>query len=195
MVIDYRQINKRLVADKFPLPRIDEILDQLGRAKYFSCLYLISGFHQINPKSRDITLFSTGRGSFRFTRLPFGLKISPNSFQRMMTIAFSGLTTPKAFVYMDDLMVTAPSEKQIIKNLREVFTTCRKFNLKLHPDKCSFFGHETTFLGHKCTDKDILPDDAKHSVISNYPRPTDVDAARRFVAFANFYRRFIRNFA
>jgi len=77
LVIDYRQINKKLLSDKFPLPRIDDILDQLGRAKYFSCLDLMSGFHQmeLEKSSRDITSFSTNNGSYRFTRLPFGLKI------------------------------------------------------------------------------------------------------------------------
>lgn len=96
LVIDYRQINKKLVADKFPLPRIDDILDQLGRAKYFSCLDLMSGFHQIplEEKSRDLTSISTGNVSYRFTRLPYGLKIAPNSFQRMMTFAFSGTSIP-----------------------------------------------------------------------------------------------------
>lgn len=197
LVIDYRQINKKLLADKFPLPRIDDILDQLGRAKYFSCLDLMSGFHQIelDEGSRDITSFSTSNGSYRFTRLPFGLKIAPNSFQRMMTIAFSGIEPSQAFLYMDDLIVIGCSEKHMLKNLTEVFGKCREYNLKLHPEKCSFFMHEVTFLGHKCTDKGILPDDKKYDVIQNYPVPHDADSARRFVAFCNYYRRFIKNFA
>jgi len=104
LVIDYRQVNKKLLSDKFPLPRIDDIFDQLGRAKYFSCLDLMSGFHQIEleKSSRDITSFSTNNDSYRFTRFPFGLKIAPNSFQRMMTTAFSGLEPSQAFLYMDD---------------------------------------------------------------------------------------------
>jgi len=197
LVIDYRQINKKLMSDKFPLPRIDDILDQLGRAKYFSCLDLMSGFHQIEleESSRNITSFSTSNGSYRFTRLPFGLKIAPNSFQRMMTIAFSGLEPSQAFLYMDDLIVIGCSEQHMIKNLTDVFKLCRKHNLKLHPEKCSFFMHEVTFLGHRCTDKGILPDDKKFDVINNYPVPTDADSARRFVAFCNYYRRFIKNFA
>lgn len=138
LVIDYRQINKKLVADKFPLPRIDDILDQLGRAKYFSCLDLMSGFHQIQleKKSRDLTSFSTNNGSYKFTRLPYGLKIAPNSFQRMMTIAFSGLKPEQAFLYMDDLVVLGCSEKHMLSNLTDIFELCRKNNLKLHPEKC-----------------------------------------------------------
>lgn len=197
LVIDYRQVNKKLVGDNFPLTRIDEILDQLGRAKYFSCLDLISGFHQIelNESSRDITSFTTDKGTFRFKRLPYGLKIAPNSFQRMMSLAFSGLSPSKAFLYMDDLVVIACSEKQMIKNLKEVFGICRKFNLKLHPDKCHFFRHEVTYLGHKCTSNGILPDESKFEFIKNYPRPNDSDSARRFIAFCNYYRRFVPNFS
>lgn len=197
LVVDYRQINKKLVADKFPLPRIDDILDQLGRAKYFSCLDLMSGFHQIGleKKSRDLTSFSTGNGSYRFNRLPYGLKIAPNSFQRMMTFAFSGLKPDQAFLYMDDLVVLGCSEEHMLSNLTDVFKLCRDRNLKLHPEKCSFFMTEVTYLGHKCTDKGILPDDTKYSVIENYPTPEDADGARRFVAFCNYYRRFIKNFS
>lgn len=198
LVIDYRQINKKLIADKYPLPRIDDILDQLGRAKYFSCLDLMSGFHQIEltEDSRDITSFSVpNQGSFRFKRLPYGLKVSPNSFQRMMTIAFSGLEPEQAFLYMDDIVVVGCSEQHMLKNLRTVFEICRKFNLKLHPDKCTFFGHEVTFLGHKCTDRGILPDDSKYKTIESYPRPKNADETKRFVAFCNYYRRFIANFA
>lgn len=84
MVVDYRQLNKKVLADRFPLPRIDTILDQLGRAKCFSTLDLMAGFHP--------------SGHYAFTRLPFGLNISPNSFQRMMTIAMAGLTPECAFV-------------------------------------------------------------------------------------------------
>lgn len=197
LVVDYRGINKKLIADKFPLPRIDDILDQLGRAKYFSCLDLVSGFHQIELEedSRDITSFSTEKGSFRFKRLPYGIKIAPNSFQRMMSLAFSGLSPAQAFLYMDDLVVIGCSEEHMLKNLRDVFGMCRKYSLKLHPDKCSFFCREVTFLGHKCTDKGILPDDSKFSIIKNYPTPKNGDEAKRFVAFCNYYRRFIPNFA
>lgn len=197
LAVDYRQINKKLLSDKFPLPRIEDILDQLGRAKYFSCLDLMSGFHQIEleKRYRDITSFSTANGSYRFTRLPYGLKVAPNSFQRMMTLAFSGLEPSQAFLYMDDLVVIGCSEKHMLKNLTNVFELCRRHNLKLHPGKCSFFMKEVTYLGHKCTDKGILPDDTKYEVIEKYPIPTDADSARRFVAFCNYYRRFIKNFS
>ena len=197
LVIDYRRVNDKLIADKYPLPRIDDILDNLGKARFFSCIDLMSGFHQIelDKDSRDITSFSSDNGSYRFKRLPFGIKVAPNSFQRMMSLAFSGLTPDKCFIYMDNLVVIAPTEEKMFKHLTEVFEKCRKFNLKLHPDKCMFFRHEVTYLGHKCTDKGILPDDSKTDKILNFPKPQDADAVRRFVAFCNYYCRFIRNFA
>ena len=104
LVIDYRQLNKIISPDKFPLPRIDDILDTLGRAKYFSTLELKSGFHQIplNTDSKKYTALSTNTGHYEFNRLPFGLNISPNSFQRMMSIALSATTPQSAFLYIDE---------------------------------------------------------------------------------------------
>lgn len=197
MCIDYRQVNKKLIADKFPLPRIDEILDGLGRAKFFSVIDLFSGFHQIpiQQDSRDITSFSTPQGFFRWKVLPFGLNISPNSFTRMMNLAFAGLTPEQCFIYMDDIIVTGKSVNHHLKNLQTVFETCRKFNLKINPEKCQFFRHEVTYLGHRCTNQGVLPDSAKLATVTNYPIPHDKDATRRFVAFANYYRKFIKDFA
>lgn len=197
MCIDYRLVNKKLIADKYPLPRIEEILDSLGRTKYFSVLDLYSGFHQVplDENSRDITSFSTPSGSFRWKVLPFGLNVSPNSFSRMMALAFAGASTIKCFLYMDDIIVIGCSERHHLNNLKAVFEICRKFNLKLNPEKCEFFRTEVTYLGHKCTDKGIFPDDSKIDTVKNYPVPSNKDEVKRFVAFMNYYRRFIPNFA
>ena len=198
LVVDFRQLNKKLLADKFPLPRIDDILDQLGRAKYFSTLDLMSGFHQIEieKNSREFTAFSLQeRGHFQYKRLPFGLNISPNSFQRMMSIALSGLSPECAFLYIDDVIVVGCSIEHHLKNLRNVFECFRQRNLKLNPSKCNFFKAEVTFLGHKITDKGILPDNSKFDVIKNYPQPQNADQVRSFVAMCNYYRRFIPGFA
>ena len=197
MCIDYRLVNKKIVADKFPLPRIDEILDGLGRARYFSVLDLFQGFHQIplDEESRDLTSFSTDTGSFRWKVLPFGLNIAPNSFARMMSIAFSGLTPTHCFLYMDDLIVTGTSERHHLDNLKSVFKALKKYNLKLNPYKCKFFRPEVTYLGHRCTQNGVLPDNSKIDTMINYPIPTDKDSVKRFVAFANYYRKFIKNFA
>ena len=197
MCVDYRMLNRKLITDKHPLPRIDDILDGLGRAKYFSVLDLYSGFHQIplEKSSREMTAFSTEKGSFQWKVLPFGLNIAPNSFSRMMSIAFSGLPAERAFIYMDDIIVIGMSESHHLSNLRNVFEICRECNFKLNPDKCEFFQPQVTFLGHTCTANGILPDQSKIQAVLKYPKPTSKEEVKRFVAFANYYRRFIPNFA
>lgn len=197
LVVDFRQLNKKIIADKFPLPRIDEILDQLGRAKYFSTLDLASGFHQIelDDSSKQFTAFSTNHGHYEFNRLPFGLSISPNSFQRMMTIALSGLPPECAFLYIDDIIVIGCSINHHLINLEHVFKQLAKYNLKLNPSKCNFFCSDVTYLGHHISSMGIQPDKSKYQAIQNYPTPKNADDVRRFVAFCNYYRRFIPYFS
>lgn len=197
MCVDYRKINTKIMPDRYPLPRIDEILEGLGRTRFFSVIDLYSGFHQIplDEPSRDITSFSTNTGSYRWKVLPFGLNIAPNSFARMMNIAFTGLSPSKMFLYLDDIIVIGNSEQHHLKNLEAVLHTCRLRNLKINPEKCHFFKPEVTFLGHVCTDKGIQPDPSKFFSINNYPIPHDADATRRFVAMSNFYRKFIPDFS
>lgn len=190
LCIDYRRVNKQLIADKFPLPRIDEILESLGKAKYFSIIDLFKSFHQvpISESTRDITSFSTEEGSFRWKVLPFGLNVSPNSFSRMMRMAFSGLPPERSFLYIDDIILEGRTENHHLFNLRSVFEILRKFNLKINPNKCQFFQREVIFLGHNCTSEGILPDDQKLKALEKYLVPHDKDAVKRFVAFCNYYR-------
>lgn len=197
LCVDYKKLNQKLINDKFPLPRMDDIFDSLGKAQFFSIMDLESGYHQIELEndSRKYTAFTTDRGHYQFKVLPFGLSIAPSSFNRMMSIAFSGLSPDIAFTYMDDLIVIGFSEKNHIQNLRKVFETCSKFNLKLNPSKCEFFKTEVNFLGHICSSEGLKTDPAKLRAVQNYPRPTDKDAVRRFVAFANYYRQFVASFA
>lgn len=196
LVVDFRKLNTKLINDKFPLTRLEDVLDVLGRAKYFSTLDMTSSFHQIplDKKSRPLTAFSTPNGHYQFTRLPFGLKISSNSFQRMLTIALTGLTS-EAFLYVDDIIVFGCSIKHHNNNLITVFNRLRKYNLKLNAKKCNFLQTEVVYLGHLITNKGIQTDPAKNKVIRDYPVPKNTDEVRRFVAFCNYYRRFIKNFA
>ena len=127
--------------------------------------------------------------------LPFGLNVAPKSFLRMMAVAFSGLDPAIAFIYLDDIIVVGSSPDHHLRNLERVFRVCRDRNLKLNPEKCQFMKSEVTYLGHKCTDRGILPDNSKIDTISTYPVPKDKDATKRFVLFCNYYRKFIPNFS
>ena len=196
LVVDFRQLNKKIVDDKFPITRLDDILDNLGRAKYFSTLDLTSSFHQIklHKESRPLTAFSTNKGHFQFKRLPFGLKISTNSFQRMLSVALAGLDT-EAFLYVDDIIIFGCSLKHHNTNLIKTFDRLRKYNLKINPQKCNFLKTEVTYLGHLITNEGIKTDPRKYDVIKKYPVPNTADEVKRFVAFCNYYRRFIPRFA
>lgn len=197
MVIDYRELNKKLIPDKHPLPRIDDILDSLGKAKFFTILDLYSGFHQIklDKDSRNCTAFSTDRGIYQWRVLLFGLNIAPNAFCRMMQIAFSGLGPDKCFVYMDDIIIIGRTEDEHLENLKKVFEVCRKRQLKPNPEKADFFRPEVTFLGHRCTKNGLMPDESKIECVKKYPKPKNSDETKRFTAFTNYYRRFIKNYA
>lgn len=196
LVVDFRQINKKIMDDKFPLTRLDDILDGIGRAKYFSTLDLSNSFHQIEleESSRPITAFSTNKGHYQFKRLPFGLKISTNSFQRMLSITLAGLDA-NAFLYVDDIIIFGCSMKHHNDNLIKVFERLRQYNLKLNPQKCNFLQPEVVYLGHLITANGICTDPKKFDSIKNYPIPKNADESKRFVAFCNYYRRFIKDFA
>lgn len=197
VVIDYRKLNNQIQDDKFPLPNISEILDSLSGDIYFSHLDLYQGFYQVNldKNSRPYTAFTTGKNQFQMTRMPMGIKSSPNGFSRMMTLAMSGLNHDKCLIYQDDLVVFGRNLQSHNQNLLEVLNRLRKINLKLNPVKCIFLQKQILYLGHVVSDKGILPDPEKTKVLENYPKPQSVDEIKRFVAFANYYRKFIPNFS
>ena len=121
MVVDFRKLNEKTIGDAHPLPDITEILDQLGQSKYFTCLDMVMGYHQIELEPRDgpKTAFSTKQGHWDYLRLPFGLKTAPATFQRMMKSVLSGLTGTR-FLYLDDIIIYARSLAEHDVKLREV---------------------------------------------------------------------------
>lgn len=197
VVIDYRKLNNHIQDDKFPLPNICDILDSLSGSMYFSHLDLYQGFYQtsLHPHSRPYTAFTTNKNQYQMTRLPMGLKTSPNAFSRMMTLAMSGLNYEKCLVYQDDLAVFGRNLNNHNQNLTDVLSRLRKVNLKLNPEKCKFLQKEILYLGHIVSESGILPDPQKTKVIDNYPRPQNTQEVKRFVAFLNYYRKFIPSFA
>lgn len=195
LVIDYRKLNNCIQDDKFPLPNITEILDSLSGCIYFTHLDLNQGFYNVDlePASRKFTGFCSGQ--FQMTRMPMGLKTSPSSFSRMMNMAMAGLCYEKCLCYQDDLIVLGRNLTEHNKNLIEVLERLRKVNLKLNPSKCDFLKKELLYLGHIVSENGVLPDPEKIEVVKNYPVPQNSGDVKRFVALANYYRKFIPNFA
>ena len=204
MVTDFRQLNKKVVPDKYPLPRFDDIFDGLGTSdersngpKFFSTFDLTKGFYQIplEKSSCKYTAFNAGFGFFEYVRLPFGISMAPNSFSRMMAHAFQSVIGAKGFVFMDDLVVRAETLDGHLEVIQEVLQICRQRQLSLNPAKLKFFQATVIYLGHELTANGIYPDSQKFESIKKYPRPRDKDEVKRFVSLASYYRRFIKFFA
>lgn len=197
LCIDFRKINKLAVPYQFPLPRIDEILDQLGKAKLFTTLDLSKGFHQvlIDEPDREKTAFTTPDGHYQYKRCPFGLKTIPGFFQNLLTHILSGLNGIDCFVYIDDVVIPGENVKDHNRKLIEVLTRFRKSNMKLNPAKCQFMESEVTYLGHKCTADGIKPDERLTEAVQNFPRPNSKKQLQSFHGLASYYRKFILGFA
>lgn len=195
LVVDYRKLNNCIEDDKFPLPDITEILESLTGSIYFTHLDLHQGYYNVklDENSRKFTAFHSGQ--YQMTRMPMGLKTSPSSFSRMITMAMTGLNYEKCLIYLDDLIVFGRNLIVHNKNLQDVFNRLRTVNLKLNPAKCDFLKKEILYLGHVISGNGIMPDPAKIATVKNYPVPITTDEVKRYVAFTNYYRKFIPNFA
>jgi hypothetical protein len=128
---DFRKLNEKTIGNAYPLPDITEILDQLGQSKYFSCIDMVMGYHQIelSPEDRDKTAFSTKHGHWAYKRMPFGIKTAPATFQYMINSVLSGLTWSRCFLFLDDVVIYTGSLVEHDTKLREVFPRCRNYNL------------------------------------------------------------------
>lgn len=197
MVIDFRMLNEKSIADAYPLPNITEILDQLGSAKYFSVFDLASGFHQIGMHEADSakTAFSTPYGHYEFTRMPFGLRNAPATFQRLMDSVLTGLQGTEMFVYLDDIVLYASSIREHEIKFKKLTQRLREANLRLQPDKCGFLHKEVTYLGHIISNNGVKPDPMKIRAVQKFPKPMKIRNIREFLGLAGYYRRFIPKFS
>lgn len=197
VVIDYRKLNEITVDDKYPLPNISDLLDQLGKCQYFTTLDLASGFHQIEIDPQDVpkTAFTVENGHYEFVRMPFGLKNAPSTFQRVMDNILMGIQNERCLVYMDDIIVYSPSVHEHVSRLSEVFKRLRKAHLKIQPDKCEFLRKEVAYLGHVITPEGVKPNPSKVECIKNFPMPKNAKEIKSFLGLCGYYRRFIANFA
>lgn len=197
MVIDYRKLNAVTKKDSYPLPRIDDLLDTLGKASIFSALDMRAGFHQVplEEESKELTAFTTKYGVYHYNTLPMGLVNSPATFQRLIDLCFRPLINKCLVAYIDDLNIYSRNNDDHLQHLEQVFNCIKIANLKLNPDKCFFFKNHLKFLGYIITKEGIQTDPSKIQKIIDYPIPQTVTQIRGFLGLASYYRRFIKNFA
>ena len=191
--IDFRKLNEATIKQVFPIPRMDEILDQLGRSRYFSTLDLASGYHQVevDEEDREKTAFSTPFGHYEFNRMPFGLTGAPATFQRLMNHLLIGLQWLECFVYLDDIVIYGGNLAEHEARLCRVLQCLREHNLKVKTEECNFLRREIVYLGHKCSEQGALPDPDKVKCVEQFPVPRNQKEVQSFLGLVNYYRKFI----
>uniref|UniRef100_A0A6G5AB96 Putative tick transposon n=1 Tax=Rhipicephalus microplus TaxID=6941 RepID=A0A6G5AB96_RHIMP len=168
--VDYRKLNRVTKKDVYPLPRIDDSLDRLRYARYFSSMDLKSGYWQIevDERDREKTAFVTPDGLYEFKVLPFGLCSAPATFQRLMDTVLSGLKWQTCLVYLDDVIVFSKTFEEHLSRLLSVFRAIRSAGLTLKPEKCHFGFKELQFLGHVVSHEGVRPDPDNIAAVRNF---------------------------
>ncbi len=197
LCVDYRQLNGKTRKDAFPLPRIEESLDALCGAQWFSTLDLASGYNQVPVAEGDKckTAFCTPFGLFEFNRMPFGLCNAPSTFQRLMERMFGDQRFQTLLLYLDDIIIFSSTIVQHLESMEMVFVRLQQEGLKAKLEKCCFFRKEVSYLGHVVSKEGVSTDPAKISVVAEWKRPTNVTELRSFLGFTSYYRRFVVGFA
>ena len=190
--VDFRQLNAPTIKDAHSLPRIDDLLDALHEAKWFSTLDLKSEYWQvpIAEQDKEKTAFRTSSGQlFEFNQVPFGLCNAPATFSRLMDQVLAGLHWETCLFYLDDIIVFSSTWEEHLARLREVFERLRHAKLKLGAAKCTFAAKEVSYLGHRVTEGGLLPDPSLLAAIRDIPPPKTATEVRSFLSLAGYYRR------
>ena len=178
--VDYRALNMVTKPDVFPVPRIDDLLDQLGQYTIFSTLDLAASYRQIkvHPDSQEKTAFTTHQGLYKFSVMPFGLRNAPATFQQTMQEVLRGLNPKKGpdlvLVYTDDVLIFSQNLEEHVEHIQQVLHRIADCGLKLKPSKCHFAWREVEFLGHLLTAEGLKPNAAWVEAVAFYPVPANV---------------------
>ena len=198
LCIDFRKLNKVVIKDNYPLPLIDDLLDNLVNKTVFTKLDLKDGYFHVfmNEDSIKYTSFVTPLGQFEFLRMPMGLKNSAAVFQRFVNKIFADLIKEnKVIVYMDDIMIASSNMEEHLKVLKEVFERLVHNKLKLRLDKCEFLQSQVKYLGFNVTSKGIRADDKGIEAVQNFPTPEKIQTVQSLVGLCLYFRRFIKDFS
>ncbi|WVZ81193.1 hypothetical protein U9M48_028604 [Paspalum notatum var. saurae] len=197
LCVDYRPLNAVTVKNKYPLPHIDILFDQLGGATVFSKIDLRSGYHQIKVREEDIpkTAFSTRYGLYEYLVMSFGLTNTPAFFMYLMNSVFMNELDKFVVVFIDDILVYSKNENEHEEHLRIVLSRLREHKLYAKFSKCAFWLKEVAFLGHILLAKGVAVDPNKVEDVLNWKQPQTVTEIRSFLGLAGYYRRFIKDFS
>ncbi|GJR03324.1 reverse transcriptase domain-containing protein [Tanacetum coccineum] len=197
MCIDYRELNKLTIKNRYPLPRIDDLFDQLQGSQYFSKIDLRSGYHQLRVHEDDIpkTAFRTRYGHFEFTVMPFGLTNAPAVFMDLMNRVCRPYLDKFVIVFIDDILVYSKTREEHEVHLGLVLELLKKEKLYAKFSKCEFWLREVQFLGHVINGDGIHVDPSKIEAVKNWKAPRTPSEVRSFLGLAGYYRRFIENFS
>uniref|UniRef100_A0A8I6WK04 Uncharacterized protein n=1 Tax=Hordeum vulgare subsp. vulgare TaxID=112509 RepID=A0A8I6WK04_HORVV len=194
--IDYRALNALTSKDKFPIPVVDELLDDLHEARFFTKLDLRSGYHQVRMHPDDIekTAFRTHHGHFEFLVMPFGLSNTPATFQALMNDVLSPYLRRFVLVFFDDILIYSASWAEHLQHVAIIFNELRAHRLHLKRSKCSFGTTSAAYLGHVISADGLAMDTDKVAAVAAWPIRRSPRALRGFLGLAGYYRKYIRDF-
>ena len=197
MCVDTRTVNKITIEYQFPIPRLDDLHDQLYGATIFSKIDLRSGYHQIRMREGDEwkTAFKTRDGLYEWMVMPFGLSNAPSTFMSFMNHILKPCIGNFVVVYFDDILIYSKNSMEHLEHLRQLFSILREQRLFVNLKKCDFYADRIIFLGYMVTKDGIEMDRNKIEAITNWPTPSSIHDVRSFHGLVSFYRRFIRGFS
>ncbi len=197
MVIDYRALNAATTRNRYPLPRVDELFDQLQGARYFSKLDLRTGYWQIRIAAEDVakTAFTSRHGHFEWLVLPMGLTNAPAEFMALMETTFREELNKFVLVFLDDILVYSRTLDEHAQQLRVVLQRLREQKLYAKLSKCCFFRQEVEFLGHFVGRAGVRMVEGKVAAVERWPTPSTQKEVEQFLGLAGYYRRFIAGFS